>query len=125
MKTAYDKLTPDEKSNPLTTQQAGYEGAHNAGTNSTNNGDPPGMGFCWTHGLGFDPNHKSCTCNRPAPGHQVEATLQNMMGGNPRIRRKPGDRQVYVPPTRRNNNNNPATGAGSGAANGAANGNDI
>ena len=35
--------------------------------------------YCWTHGIC---GHSSANCEAPAPGHQVAATFQNMMGGN-------------------------------------------
>lgn len=40
------------------------------------------MFYCWTHGLGTNPNHTSATCQRRATGHQDDATVTNMQGGN-------------------------------------------
>ena len=59
--------------------------------------------YCWTHGLGRDPNHTSQTCTRQAHGHCTNATLDNMMGGNASIRRARGERAVYRPPQRNQN----------------------
>ena len=38
--------------------------------------------YCHSHGLGTNPTHTSATCQRRLPGHQVNATASNMMGGN-------------------------------------------
>ena len=38
--------------------------------------------YCWTHGC--DAAHSSQECRQQAPGHQVQATRQNPMGGNNR-----------------------------------------
>jgi len=40
------------------------------------------MYYCWTHGLGTNSNHTSATCQRKADGHQDDATVTNMQGGN-------------------------------------------
>ena len=40
------------------------------------------MFYCWTHGLGKHANHTSKTCQRPAPGHQKEATARKTLGGS-------------------------------------------
>jgi len=48
--------------------------------------------YCWTHGLGFNKNHTSATCSKPADGHFQTATIKNMCGGNNTImsgRRRP------------------------------------
>lgn len=78
--------------------------------------------YCWTHGLGRDPNHTSPTCTRQANGHRCDATLDNMMGGNDKIRRARGDRAIYRPPNRGNNTNNGNGGANNGSGGGANNG---
>jgi hypothetical protein len=55
------------------------------------------MYYCWTHGLGTNATHTSSTCQRPASGHQIDATVTNMQGGNNTImgggprRRLPAD----------------------------------
>ena len=38
--------------------------------------------YCWTHGVTNNPSHTSQTCRNPAQGHQQNATVTNMMGGN-------------------------------------------
>jgi len=75
--------------------------------------------YCWTHGLSSDKNHTSQTCNRKATGHQDSATLDNMMGGNPKIR--PGQPTIYRDQRRnnRNNNNNNANNNNASTANNA------
>jgi len=40
------------------------------------------MYYCWTHGLGFNHNHMSATCSKPADGHNTSAMVKNMHGGN-------------------------------------------
>ena len=43
-------------------------------------------GYCWTCGFTKPhANHTSCTCKLRAPGHQNDATRDNMMGGNKRV----------------------------------------
>ena len=37
--------------------------------------------YCWTHGFVMSANHNSKMCNNKAPGHKVEATKDNTMGG--------------------------------------------
>ena len=56
--------------------------------------------YCWSHGAGYNPKHTSATCTNQAPGHQCEATLLNMMGGNNVIARKRGETAVYKRPAR-------------------------
>jgi hypothetical protein len=40
--------------------------------------------YCWTHGFKVSKNHTSATCKNTAPGHQKEATKDNMLGGSTR-----------------------------------------
>ena len=42
------------------------------------------MGYCWTHGCKVAVGHTSMSCNKKAPGHQDNATRNNMMGGSQR-----------------------------------------
>ena len=62
--------------------------------NGNNNAPTPDgpMFYCWSHGLGRDPNHTSRSCNNQAEGHQVDATVDNMMGGNNQVRCRRGER---------------------------------
>ena len=73
--------------NSGTTETAAAASSGNTSTSSphvtTNDGLL--MYYCHTHGLGTNANHTSATCNRPAEGHQREATVSNMMGGNNKI----------------------------------------
>ena len=57
-----------------------------------------GWSYCWSHGLCKNPNHNSGNCTNRAEGHQAEATLGNMMGGNNSIRRKRNERGVFHRP---------------------------
>jgi hypothetical protein len=90
-----------ERRRELSSKEAGYAGA---GIEEKPKNPPTIQGFyyCWTHGLGRFPNHTSKTCGTKAAGHQDTATLTNMMGGNNRIQRPKGQKQVWVPPPRRN-----------------------
>jgi len=36
---------------------------------------------CWSHGLGTNRDHMSQDCHTPAKGHQVNATIDDTMGG--------------------------------------------
>uniref|UniRef100_A0A7S2VD11 Uncharacterized protein n=1 Tax=Entomoneis paludosa TaxID=265537 RepID=A0A7S2VD11_9STRA len=93
-----------ERLRRITAQNAGFHGANTAdeATPSTPatreaanavtpspavqpNGDVPRMYYCYTHGLGFNPNHYSATCENKCEGHKDDATASNMMGGNNRI----------------------------------------
>jgi hypothetical protein len=105
--TAADK----ERRRQLTTKAAGY---HSASTvieskNSetalaATNAKPAGISgvyYCWTHGVGFNKEHSSGTCQSPQPGHRCEATITNMLGGNNYVRRQRGEKQVYNPPPKK------------------------
>ena len=61
-------------------------------TTGTQSAAPNGWHYCWTHGLGRNPNHTSQSCTNPAEGHQNNATLDNMRGGSNQIVRCRGDR---------------------------------
>jgi hypothetical protein len=64
--------------------------------------------YCWTHGYGTNAAHNSRTCTNKATGHQEDATIENMMGGNNTIRRKRGERNKFRqlnPQQPRNRNN--------------------
>jgi len=103
-----------ERVRQLTAQTAGYHGANSAtakvpptivagtGTDATTastvtTGTTPGsvrigdlyMYYCWSHGLGLNRGHTSCTCKRKKEGHQDDATADNMKGGNNRIMNGP------------------------------------
>ena len=70
---------------------------------------PMQFSYCWTHGLTTNVQHTSKTCSRKASGHQEDATLDNMLGGNNTIRRKRGEkdkyRQLNPPRTNRDDRN--------------------
>jgi hypothetical protein len=40
------------------------------------------MFYCWSHGLGFNPKHTSCTCEKKKDGHRDDATIKNRKGGS-------------------------------------------
>ncbi|MEM7003905.1 MAG: hypothetical protein AAF529_24175, partial [Pseudomonadota bacterium] len=105
------KTENKERLRLATASTLGYNAANAASnrttdpTNNTNAASTPGTTqswyYCWTHGLATNPNHTSATCTNPAPGHCTTATLDNMQGGNAKIRRKQGERAVYRPPNAR------------------------
>jgi hypothetical protein len=39
------------------------------------------MYYCWSHGLGTNPNHTSHNCRNKKNGHNDDATADNLMGG--------------------------------------------
>jgi hypothetical protein len=45
----------------------------------------PDHNYCWTHGYISNPNHQSANCRARAPGHFVNATARDPMGGSRRI----------------------------------------
>jgi hypothetical protein len=51
-----------------------------------------GKSFCWTHGITSNTEHTSHSCKNPAEGHQIQATMENKMGGNTKVwsRARPG-----------------------------------
>jgi hypothetical protein len=56
---------------------------------------PTGFHYCWSHGLGRNPEHTSATCNKPAAGHCLDATLSDMKGGNNNISRGRNERPIF------------------------------
>jgi hypothetical protein len=50
--------------------------------------------YCWSHG--FNTSHPGRMCKRKAKGHQDEATVDSMKGGNNMIQRKRNEKPVYV-----------------------------
>lgn len=54
------------------------------------------LSYCWTHGVTTNPDHNSRTCTRKATGHQENATIDNMLGGNNTIRRKPNEKNTFI-----------------------------
>jgi hypothetical protein len=43
---------------------------------------PSASNYCWTHGYKVGKTHTSLTCNTPKPGHKMEATRAENMGGS-------------------------------------------
>jgi hypothetical protein len=39
------------------------------------------MYYCWSHGLGWNPEHTSASCKRKKEGHKDDATVKNLKGG--------------------------------------------
>jgi len=77
--------------------------------------------YCWTHGLGFNQNHTSATCSKPADGHCQTTTIKNMHGGNNTImsnhrKPKPTDATATAAGTAANATTTPAAGAAATAA---------
>jgi hypothetical protein len=65
--------------------------------------------YCHSCGLGHFPAHTSMTCLYPKPGHKIEATISNMMGGS-----------NIINPKRRGRTTPAGTGAGRGGRRPAA-----
>ena len=74
------------------------------------------LAYCWTHGASTNVEHTSATCSNPAPGHDKSATITDMKGGNNTIRRKPGERSIYVKPPRKDRSNRTSNAANTAAA---------
>jgi len=51
--------------------------------------------YCWTHGLITNMDHSSASCTHKKRGHQNDATLSNMKGGNNTIFRPRGEVVVW------------------------------
>ena len=105
LKLHFHRFYKNNKEHMVTTADSGYHSANTATTPPVAKEEAK-VCYCWTHGAGFNPDHTSATCKFPATGHQKEATISNMMGGNNTIRRKRGEAATYVPPPPRNRNRN-------------------
>jgi hypothetical protein len=44
--------------------------------------NPSTSNYCWTHGYKVSSTHTSLTCKLPKPGHKMEATRADNMGGS-------------------------------------------
>jgi hypothetical protein len=44
--------------------------------------NPSASNYCWTHGYKVGSTHTSLTCKLPRPGHKMEATRADNMGGS-------------------------------------------
>jgi hypothetical protein len=44
--------------------------------------NPSASNYCWTHGYKVGSTHTSLTCKLPKPGHKMEATQADNMGGS-------------------------------------------
>jgi hypothetical protein len=109
-------LADAERRRILTTQAAGYHTAAMAigntptptgaafATSNKHNTKPDtisGIYYCWTHGVGFNKDHTSTSCQSPQSGHRSESTIINMMGGNNFVRRQRNEKQIFVPTPKR------------------------
>jgi hypothetical protein len=94
----------------VTIQSAGFHGANAATSSPTNrvvttvpaptltiHPDTINFYWCWSHGLGKNPNHTSLTCNHPKEGHQTAATFSNPMSGNRNFANTRAPRQPPTP----------------------------
>jgi hypothetical protein len=59
---------------------------------------PAGFHYCWSQGLEKKPEHTSATCEKPAAGHCLDATLSNMKGSNNNISRGRNEQPIFRPP---------------------------
>ena len=110
---AHFKAANKERLREITASQAGFQAANKVAETSkpTQAKEPTGMHYCWTHGLGRNAEHTSKTCTKPAKGHQRQATVTNMMGGNNTICRSRGETAIYKRPDRPNRANAATAGA--------------
>lgn len=100
----------DERKQHATTTNAGYH--HAAAVTSTKAPTAPTPPrspvaptatpsfYCWSHGLGRNPVHTSATCTNPCPGHRLDATLDNMLGGCPMVQTRRGEKTIWQRPAR-------------------------
>jgi hypothetical protein len=104
-----------ERTCKITATQAGFNSANATTQQQRSNAPPPQnsanvgnvkLYYCFTHGLGKNPDHTSLTCTNPCPEHKKEATVDNMMGGNNTICRCHNERSIILHPMC--NNNQPA-----------------
>jgi hypothetical protein len=106
MRTHFNKADK-ERLRAMTTKEAGYanaiidttSGKENKAPDLSSTG-PHGLYYCWTHGLTKNSKHTSQTCSNKSHGHQTNATIYNMLGGNNRIQRAKNERPIYKPPQR-------------------------
>lgn len=93
-----------ERQRLQTSTGAGYHSSAAAITNkkptpaTQSNNTSNQMYYCWSHGYSPNNEHDSTNCKFPAPGHRVEATVCNMLGGCNFIRRRRNELQVYIKP---------------------------
>jgi len=102
-----------ERQRKLTAKTGGYHGAHGADGNRPRDTPPPTpapssgtvtlpngvmMYYCWSHGLGINPQHTSPNCTYKKDGHIATATADNMQGGSNRIMGPRQPRSRDVPP---------------------------
>ena len=98
-----------ERQRHLTASDAGFAGAATVPATTPNHPVLPPAAplsrfhYCWSHGLGPNRGHTSATCRDKAPGHQTEATVDNMLGGCNSVHRRCGEVAIFgrppVPPT--------------------------
>lgn len=74
--------TPSEMPPPVPAPDAVANNTATTPTAQVITNDGVRMYYCWTHGLGTNSNHTSASCQRKAEGHQDDATVTNMQGGN-------------------------------------------
>ena len=92
------RMADVERTRNVTASNAGFHGANAAvaaGTDGLARGAPTGgrnntssirtnqveMYYCYSHGLGLNPNHTGHTCRNPNATHIATATADNMQGG--------------------------------------------
>lgn len=102
-----------ERNRQLTAKKAGYHGANKVveplaekenvadpapkeQANQAKGPETAELFYCWSHGLGHNPNHTSANCRKKKEGHKEKATISNMMGGSARIVRRRGDKPAEI-----------------------------
>jgi hypothetical protein len=99
-----------ERRRQLTSVDGGFAGAALKQQDDKENQAPKEkpkatFGYCWSHGLGWNPSHTSAKCRGKAPGHRDNATMENMLGGCNTIIRQRGEDAIYQKPYRERDNN--------------------
>ena len=99
---AHFQAANKERLRTATASSTGYQTANAATSTEKQTKPAPAvtvenckMYYCFSHGLGKNPEHTSATCSNPREGHKKEATADNMMGGINTIRRKRGEKPVF------------------------------
>jgi hypothetical protein len=97
-------LTDLEHQRESTAKLAGYHGAalatgHNpphVPTNAATTSNTPTLKYCWMHDIGVSAmGHTSANCTFRATGHNPDATMYNMMGGNNTACHQKGEQPIY------------------------------
>jgi hypothetical protein len=74
-----------ERNHRISAKAAGYQAQNISPAVSSKpdvNVNGINMYYCWSHGLGFNSNHTSCTCKTKKDEHRDDATIRSRKGGS-------------------------------------------